>query len=45
MKAIREEMYQQFTQIMSIIRQNPQLAQVKPEVLVQRPIEEKSPKD
>jgi len=33
MKAMREEMNQQFTQIMSLVRQNPQLSQVKPEVL------------
>ena len=32
MNAIREEMNQQLTQIMSIIQQNPKLAHVKPEV-------------
>src|SRR6266702_5116826 len=35
MKAMREEMNQQFSQIMSIIQQNPKLAQVKPEVLTE----------
>jgi integrase/recombinase XerD len=33
MKAMREEMNQQFTQIMSMIQQNPKLAQVKPDSL------------
>lgn len=33
MKSIREEMNKQFSQIMSVIQQNPQLAQIKPEVL------------
>src|ERR671931_358287 len=33
MKAIREDMSQQFSQIMSVIQQNPKLVQVKPEVL------------
>jgi len=33
MKAMREEMNQQFNQIMSMIQQNPKLAQIKPEVL------------
>ncbi|MDQ6862395.1 MAG: tyrosine-type recombinase/integrase [Thermoproteota archaeon] len=36
MKAMREEMNQQFTQIMSIIQQNPKLAQVKPEALTRK---------
>ncbi|MDQ6668184.1 MAG: tyrosine-type recombinase/integrase [Thermoproteota archaeon] len=36
MKAIREEMNQQFSQIMSLIQQNPKLAQVKPEILSRR---------
>jgi hypothetical protein len=31
--AVREEMNQQFTQIISMIQQNPQLANIKPEVL------------
>ena len=33
MKSMREEMNQQFGQIMSMIQQNPKLAQIKPEVL------------
>ena len=33
MKAMREEMNQQFSQIMSMIQHNPKLAQVKPEAL------------
>ena len=36
MKAMREEMNQQFHQIMSMIQQNPSLAQVKPEALVNK---------
>ena len=36
MKAMREEMNQQFNQIMSMIQQNPTLAQVKPEVLIRK---------
>ena len=36
MKAIREEMNQQFTQILSMIQQNPKLAQIKPEVLANK---------
>lgn len=36
MKLIREEMNKQFGQIMSTIQQNPQLAQVKPEVLTKK---------
>ena len=36
MKAMREEMNQQLTQIMSIIQQNPKLAHVKPEALVRK---------
>ena len=40
MKAIREEMNQQFNQIMSLIQQNPQLAYIKPEVLTLKKIEE-----
>jgi hypothetical protein len=32
-KAMREEMNQQFSQIMSMIQQNPKLAHIKPEVL------------
>ena len=36
MKAMREEMNQQFSQILSMIQQNPTLAQVKPEALVKK---------
>jgi integrase len=36
MNTMREEMNQQFSQIMSIIQQNPRLAQIKPEVLTDR---------
>jgi integrase/recombinase XerD len=36
MKAMREEMNQQFTQMMSLIQQNPRVAQVKPEVLLKK---------
>jgi hypothetical protein len=36
MKTMREEMTQQFSQIMSIIQQNPKLSQVKPEVLTKK---------
>ena len=36
MKIIRKEMNQQFSQIMSMIQQNPQLAQVKPEALTRK---------
>jgi len=36
MKAMREEMTQQFSQIMSMIQQNPILAQVKPEALTKK---------
>jgi len=32
-KRMREEMNQQFGQIMSMIQQNPQLANIKPEVM------------
>jgi hypothetical protein len=42
MKAMREEMKQQFSQIMSLIQQNPQLAYIKPEVLTQKTIEKRS---
>jgi integrase/recombinase XerD len=38
-KSMREEMNQQFGQIMSMIQQNPKLAQVKPEALVNKKIE------
>jgi hypothetical protein len=33
MKVMREEMNQQFNQIMSMIQDNPKLAQIKPEIL------------
>ena len=33
MQKMREEMHQNFSQIMSLINQNPQLANIKPEVL------------
>ena len=36
MMAMREEMSQQFAQVMSLIQQNPQLAQVKPESLAKK---------
>ena len=36
MKVMREEMNQQFNQIMSMIQQNPQLAHIKPEVLAKK---------
>jgi hypothetical protein len=38
MKSMREEMNQQFSQIMSMIQQNPKLAQIKHEALVQKKI-------
>ncbi|PWU82134.1 MAG: hypothetical protein DLM72_03490 [Candidatus Nitrosopolaris wilkensis] len=38
MKTMREEMTQHFSQLMSIIQQNPKLAQVKPEVLTKKKI-------
>ena len=36
MKVMRDEMNQQFNQIMSMIQQNPKLAQIKPEVLTKK---------
>jgi integrase len=36
MKAMREEMNQQFSQIMSMVQQNPALAQLKPEALTKK---------
>ena len=39
MKIMRDEMNQQFTQIMSMIQQNPNLANVKPQVLFERQLE------
>jgi hypothetical protein len=38
LKSIREEMNQQFGQIMSIIRHNPKLSQIKPEVLLRNSV-------
>jgi predicted nucleic acid-binding Zn ribbon protein len=38
MNSMREEMNQQFSQIMSMIQQNPRLAQVKPEILKSKSI-------
>jgi hypothetical protein len=38
-KNIRGEMDQQFSQIISMIQQNPKLAQVKPEILTKKKIE------
>jgi hypothetical protein len=38
-KKIREIMNQQFSQIMSMIQQNPKLAQVKPDVLLGKPLD------
>ena len=35
-KSIREEMNNQFNQLISMIQQNPNLAQVKPEVLISK---------
>jgi integrase/recombinase XerD len=39
MKATNEEMNQKFTMIMSMIQQNPKLAQVKPAILVEKSTE------
>ena len=36
--SIREEMNQQFTQIISMIQQNPKLAQIKPDALAKKKI-------
>jgi hypothetical protein len=38
MKSMRDGMNQQFSQIMSMIQQNPTLAQIKPEVLSHKAI-------
>jgi hypothetical protein len=40
MKSMREEMNKQFDQVMSLIQQNPQLAQIKPEALTKKKLEE-----
>ena len=39
MKSMREEMNQQFSHIISMIQQNPKLAQIKPEALVKKTAE------
>jgi hypothetical protein len=39
MKLMREEMNKQFSQIMSMIQQNPILAQVKPEALTKKKVQ------
>jgi integrase/recombinase XerD len=39
MKAMREEMNQRLSQIMSMIQQNPILAQVKPEALTKKKVQ------
>jgi hypothetical protein len=36
MKSVREEMNNQFSYILSMVQQNPKLAQVKPEALVKK---------
>jgi integrase len=38
MKTMREEMSKHFSQIMSMIQHNPKLAQVKPEILIKKPV-------
>jgi hypothetical protein len=40
MKTIKEEMNKQFGQVMSLIRQNPQLAHIEPEALTKKKLEE-----
>jgi hypothetical protein len=35
-ESIRQEMNKQFSHVMSLIQQNPRLAQVKPEALVEK---------
>ena len=39
MISMRKEMNEQFSQIMSMIQQNPKLAQVKPEILTSMKVE------
>jgi Txe/YoeB family toxin of Txe-Axe toxin-antitoxin module len=39
MKSMREDMNQQFNQIMSMIQDNPHLAYIKPEALTKKRIE------
>jgi hypothetical protein len=36
LKSVREEMHEQFDQIMVMIQQNPKLANIKPEALVSK---------
>lgn len=36
MKALREEMNNQFSQIMSMVKNNPALSQIKPEALIKK---------
>jgi integrase/recombinase XerD len=36
MQSMRDEMHKEFEKIMSVIQQNPQLAQVKPEALTKK---------
>jgi ABC-type xylose transport system substrate-binding protein len=40
-KSMREEMSQQFSQIMLMIQQNPKLAQIKPDALTNKKLEQK----
>jgi vacuolar-type H+-ATPase subunit E/Vma4 len=40
MRSMREEMNQQFSQIISMIQQNPKLAQVKPEILTKNKLDD-----
>jgi hypothetical protein len=41
MKTMREEMNQQFAKMMCMIQQNPELANIKPEALTQKKINNK----
>jgi hypothetical protein len=38
-RSIHDEMNQQFSHIMSMIQQNPKLAQVKPEILTKKKVD------
>jgi integrase/recombinase XerD len=40
MKNMHEEMNQRFSQIMSMIRKNPKLAHVKPEILTKKKVQD-----
>jgi len=42
MISMRKEMNEQFSQIMSMIQQNPKLTQVKPEILTRKKVENTS---